>query len=147
MTLNELLDNRAVIALISTSIGALISFLLQKSQREFEHKRFLTQLEYQETEKWKERFIDLSSQLLSELDPSIADQTDNKIVIIKLIHQVQILLNLQIKEHQIINGLINELALEVNKETNLYNKQEVLSLHGKLSDSIRDVVALKKIIL
>ena len=60
MTLNELLDNRAVIALISTSLGALITWLFQKSQREFEYKKFLAQQKYQETEKWKDRFIDLS---------------------------------------------------------------------------------------
>ena len=145
MTLNELLDNQAVIALISTSLGALITWLLQKSQRDFEYKKFLAQQKYQETEKWKERFIDLSSQLLSELDPFIANQTDNKIVIVKLIHQVQILLNLQIAEHRAINDFIIKLGLEINKETNLYNDQELLSLHGKLSDSIRDVVALKDI--
>jgi len=145
MTLNELLDNQAVIALISTSLGALITWLFQKSQRDFEYKKFLAQQKYQETEKWKERFIDLSSQLLSELDPFIANQTDNKIVIVKLIHQVQILLNLQIAEHRAINDFIIKLGLEINKETNLYNDQELLSLHGKLSDSIRDVVALKDI--
>jgi len=141
--LSEVLNNKAVIALISTLIGALISFLLQRNQREFEYKKFLAQQKYQEIEKWKERFIDLSSQLLSELDPTIANQTDNKKEIIKLIHKVQILLNLQIEEHLKINDVINKLGLAINKETNLYSYSELLSLHGKLSDSIRNVVALK----
>lgn len=68
MTLNELLDNRTVIALISSSLGALITWKFQ---------------------------------------------------------------------------IINELGLAINKKTNSHDYHDMLVLHGKLSDAIRDVVAIR----
>ena len=141
--INELLNNRAVTTILATMLGAFITWLTTKGQREFEYKKLELLQKYKEKEKWHDRFIDLSSSLLSELDPYISQQSSNKIQIIKLIHQVQILLNSTIKEHATINHFITELGLAITKETNSHNYEELLSLHGKLSYAISDVTALK----
>ena len=142
MTLIELLDNRAVIALISTSLGALITWLFQKSQRDFEYKKFLSQQNYQENEKWKERFIDVSSELLTVLSPTYNRKDKNEVL--NLVHRTEILLNLSIDSHKKIQSLLAPLALELNGETNKYSDEELLKLHDMLTNAVRDIASLKR---
>jgi hypothetical protein len=138
--LDELLDKPAVISILSILVGAFITWMHQKSQRNFEYKKFLSQQNYEENRKWKERFIDVASNLLTVLSPTYNGRDKNEVL--KLVHQIEILLNPLIDSHGKILNLLIPLALDLNNETNKYSDDELLELHGKLTEAVRDIVSL-----
>lgn len=95
-------------------------------------------------ENWLSKFLDTSSDLLFYLDPEhIKNNSVDKDKNLQLIHRMQILLNLNIKEHKKVNNILINLALKINGETS-YMYEELLTLHGSLSDSIREITSLKE---
>ena len=141
MILKELLNNTAFIALLGTVIGSLMTWFIQYTQKKFEYQKILLQQKYQENEKWKERFINVSSNLLTILSPTYDKSTKNEVL--NLVHQTEILLNLSIESHKKVLNLILPLAFEINGETNKYTDTDLLRLHAELTNAIRNIVALR----
>ena len=95
-------------------------------------------------ENWKNKFQEVSAELLKELDPELNIHIDNESKLVALIHKTQIMLNLEIQSHSNVNNLINQLGLAINRKTNYHDLAELLTLHGYLVDAIRDIISIKK---
>ena len=132
------------VALISGIIQYKVTKTIIRSEEDKMKLQLNAESKFRQYESWKNKFQEVSSRLLKELDPELNKHIDNEEKLVALIHETQIMLNLEIQSHVNVNDLITVLGLEINGKRNYYESEELLILHGRLVDAIRNIISIKK---
>jgi len=95
-----------------------------------------TEFHYQQFSDWQSRFQALMGELLVATDPEIGQP--KKDIIVPLVLKAQLMLNLHIPEHAVVNSLINQIALEVCGWNGVQPMPKVVwRLHSALLEATR----------
>lgn len=116
---------------LHTELEAERKLLFTQLQQEFKLKQFST---------WQENFISTIADLLKYTDVE-AFPSPEKDKIIPLIHKAQLLLNLDIQEHKIVNQYINQLGLAING-WDTSTAKDIFTIQNELLKASRKIIYL-----
>lgn len=128
--------------IVGGSLQWLVSRYVVRSETERLHQQLITEFRNEQFSDWQRQLQSVISDLLIATDPEIS-QPFQKGKIVPLVLKAQLMLNPLVPTHARLNGLVNELALQVNGwHGQQQDMRTILSLHAALLEAAKKTMYL-----